>query len=69
MGGRMGTIFMFVKFGDDRISSLDFSFIGGCTLKEIGIFGDPWNMKIGLSHALRTSKKSLYNEKKISGNE
>ena len=29
MGGRIDTILMCVKFGDDRISSLDFSFIGG----------------------------------------
>ena len=35
MGGRIDTILMCVKFGDDPISSLDFSFIGGggCTLK------------------------------------
>ena len=32
MGGRIDTIFMWVKFGDDPISSLDFSFTGGCTL-------------------------------------
>ena len=36
MGGRIDTIFMWVKFGDDPISSLDFSFTGeGCTLKKI----------------------------------
>ena len=29
MGGRIDTILMCVRFGDDRISSLDFSFIGG----------------------------------------
>ena len=29
MGGRIDTIFMWVKFGDDPISSLDFSFTGG----------------------------------------
>ena len=28
MGGRIDTILMCVKFGDDQISSLDFSFIG-----------------------------------------
>ena len=36
MGGRIETILMCVKFGDDPISSLDFSFIGGgCTLNFI----------------------------------
>ena len=34
MGGHIDTILMWVKFGDDPISSLDFSFIGGCTLKS-----------------------------------
>ena len=29
MGGCIDTILMLVKFGDDPISSLDFSFIGG----------------------------------------
>ena len=29
MGGRIDTILMSVKFGDDPISSLDFSFTGG----------------------------------------
>ena len=29
MGGRIDIIFMWVKFGDDPISSLDFSFTGG----------------------------------------
>merc|ERR1712243_442298 len=29
MGGLIDTIFMWVKFGDDPISSLDFSFTGG----------------------------------------
>ena len=29
MGGRIDTIFMRIKFGDDPISSLDFSFTGG----------------------------------------
>ena len=29
MGSRIDTILMCVKFGDDQISSLDFSFIGG----------------------------------------
>ena len=29
MGGRIDTIFMWIKFGDDPISSLDFSFTGG----------------------------------------
>ena len=29
MGGRIDIILMCVKFGDDPISSLDFSFIGG----------------------------------------
>ena len=34
MGGRIDTILMCVKFGNDPVSSLDFSFIGGgCTLK------------------------------------
>ena len=32
MGGRIDIILMWVKFGDDPISSLDFSFIGGFTL-------------------------------------
>ena len=43
MGGRIDTILMCVKFGDDRISSLDFSFIGGCTLK---IKSGLWIVKI-----------------------
>ena len=29
MGGRISTILMYIKFGDDAMSSLDFSFIGG----------------------------------------
>ena len=29
MGGHIDIILMCVKFGDDQISSLDFSFIGG----------------------------------------
>ena len=36
MGGRIDTISMWVKFGDDPISSLDFNFTGGCTLKSEG---------------------------------
>ena len=32
MGGRIDIILMCVKFGDDPISSLDFSFIGGVPL-------------------------------------
>ena len=32
MGGCIDTIMMCVKFGDDPISSLDFSFIGGVPL-------------------------------------
>ena len=32
MGGRIDTILMCVKFGDDPMSSLDFSLIGGVPL-------------------------------------
>ena len=41
-------------------------------IKKIDIFLRPlkkWKSKIGLSHALGTYKESLYDEKKISGNE
>ena len=34
MGGRVDTILMYVKFGDDPVSSLDFSFTVGCTLQK-----------------------------------
>ena len=33
MEGRINPILMCVKNGDDLRSSLDFSFVGGCTLK------------------------------------
>ena len=33
MGGGIETIFMWVKFGDDPISSLDLSIIGGVPFK------------------------------------
>ena len=33
MRGRFDAIFMFIKFGEDPISSLDFSFIGGVPLR------------------------------------
>ena len=33
MGGRNYTILVCVKFGDDPVSSLVFSFIRGCSLK------------------------------------
>ena len=32
MGGRINTILMSVKFGDDLIGSLDFNFTGGVPL-------------------------------------
>ena len=35
MGGRIDTILMCVKYGDDPISSLDFSFIGGVALRSL----------------------------------
>ena len=35
MGDSIDTIFMSVKFVDDPIRSLDFSFTGGCTLKSV----------------------------------
>ena len=35
MRGRIDTILTYVKFGDDPVSSLDFSFIGGCTLNWV----------------------------------
>ena len=40
MRGRIDTILMCVKFGDDPISSLDFSFIGGVHLRidQINIY-------------------------------
>ena len=39
MGGRIDTILMCVKFGDDPISSLDFSFIGGVPLNiKVALF-------------------------------
>ena len=41
MGGRIDTILICVKFGDDKISSLDLSFIGG---------GVPLNGKDGTQH-------------------
>ena len=34
MGGRIDIILMCVKFSDNMISSLDLSFIGGCTLNR-----------------------------------
>ena len=34
MGGPIDTILMWLKFCDDPISSLDFCFIGGCTLNK-----------------------------------
>ena len=34
MVSRIDIILMYVKFGDDPIGSLDFSFIGGGTLKS-----------------------------------
>ena len=37
MGGRIDTIFMSVKFGNDPTSSLDFSFTGGVPLKLFGM--------------------------------
>ena len=47
MEGRIDIIFMCVKFGDDPISSLDFSFIGGdvplkkMDVPDLGVFRDP----------------------------
>ena len=35
MGGRIKIILMCVKFNDDPISDLDFSFIGGCDFKKL----------------------------------
>ena len=35
MGGRNDNILMCVKFGEDPINGLDFSFIGGGTLNTI----------------------------------
>ena len=48
MGGRIGTILMCVQFGDDLISSLDFSFIGGVPLIRLIVHtgdqsNDEWN--------------------------
>ena len=43
MGGRIDTILMWIKFGHDPISSLDFSFYGGCTLKSTNIH--VWSIK------------------------
>ena len=37
MGGRIDTILMSVNFGDDPISTLDFSFTGGVPLKSHNI--------------------------------
>ena len=37
IGGRIDTILLCVKFGDDSKSFLDFSFMGGCTLNLIGV--------------------------------
>ena len=35
MGGRIDTILMWIKFGHDPISSLDFSFTGGVPLNQL----------------------------------
>ena len=41
MGGRIDTILMCATFGDDSISSLDFSFIGGVPLSSKNNYVDP----------------------------
>ena len=67
MGGRIDTIFMWIKFGDDPISSLDFSFTGGGVplnaLKDYLSYEYQWRLaveNIGYDELLMQKSRDTY---------
>ena len=63
MGGRIDTILMWVKFGDDPIGSLDFSFIGGVPLiKNITTAAVKTHLEASVKHLFR-AKRRLFSVK------